>query len=98
MAAGQTKKPRTTPEYIEWAKATLGVDFGHADSARLYDLNVAAAVSAVQDHPFWRDLPTLLERVAAQYGDSHKADLFPTGSVPQLLKKASIEFRVGDAA
>lgn len=59
------------------------MDFGHAETAALYNLNTAATINAIQDHQFWRQLPELLHQVATQYRIDHEADLFP--GIPELV-------------
>lgn len=70
-----TKEPPTTEEqYIEWAKATIGVDFNKA-AERLYESKAALALVTAQKHDFFVDLDSYLQGQQQQYHANKDSDL-----------------------
>lgn len=60
-------EPKTMSEYMEWANLVLADDLSSDTTRRIYDTNVAMALSAIQQTPFSRELTDLLAKASRQY-------------------------------
>lgn len=69
-------RPETVSEYLEWAKATLSVDFSDPKVSRLYNLNAAAVQDAVRQSTFVQTLLDAFTTADKEYLASHKERLF----------------------
>lgn len=76
------KRPSLS-EYPEWLSKTTGIAID-GQLERQFKLNVIAAFTTAQDHPFIRGLEASLANIAAQYEQQHGAQLFTDDEPPSL--------------
>jgi ppGpp synthetase/RelA/SpoT-type nucleotidyltranferase len=77
----------TEEEWIDWAKTTLNHDFTGA-AERMYKQNAIVALSAVQNHAFFRGIDEFLADCEAKYESETGADLLMGGESIKLEQKS----------
>ena len=79
--------PRSEPDYIEWAKSTLNIDF-KSDRTRLqYKQTAAYAQNSLQEHQFFKGLDTFIKECGIQYTSSTRSPLLMTEAPVTFYQK-----------
>ena len=60
-------RPETIEQYVEWASATLGIDFSAPATRNRYETNVQTAQNAIQNSLFIRSFPVFLAKQEDEY-------------------------------
>jgi len=60
-------EPKSISDYVEWARVVLKDDLGADVTRRIYDTNIAAALNAIQQTPFSRELNDFLIKCEQEY-------------------------------
>lgn len=80
-------KPKTLPQYLEWAKERLGSDFGDPRVKRVYDVNLNTCFNTISRHQFFLQLQTQIEKWDREYQERTNTRLLMVSSPPELLQK-----------
>ncbi len=73
------EKPLTMEAYLEWARATLGIDFANHKHQRVYETNITSALSTIQESGFLDGLTERLKACHEEYLGRNRADLLMRG-------------------
>lgn len=83
----QDRRPRTVEEYVDWARATIRDEFDER-AERVFNANATTILSTAQRHPFFVNLPNLIEEFGEHYKLQTKSELLAVNSSLELQKKS----------
>jgi ppGpp synthetase/RelA/SpoT-type nucleotidyltranferase len=75
-----TQRRPTEPEYVNWAKTTLGINFHDEQLANRYKMNLASAKQFIQESIAWSELQKLLAQEQVTYSARHGTPLYTVES------------------
>src|SRR4051812_10728894 len=79
-------RPTTVPEYLNWARAELNVEFGTKAVQNRYDSNLQPAQNAFQESQFVRALPSFIAMQGEEYSRRTGTTLLIKSDLPILRK------------
>jgi hypothetical protein len=80
-------RPNTIADYIEWASATLEVDFSAAATRNQYETNVQSAQNTVQNSGFIRNFRAFITKLEEEYHARTGAQLLLLNGELTVLRK-----------